>query len=254
MPRWMVMVTLLLSASVVNAGVNLLGYWDFDEGSGLAVQDSSGNANHGTVEGATWIDGALGHAALSFEGTDVVDIGDRSNLEVAAFSVGMCVRSSAFQNLWAYFLSEGQGTGCGCPSYAFWTGGGRGIQFFTCDGSTLSQTSAIPRESVFDGQWHRVVASHDGAFNRIYLDGIQVGGPVAAVAPNYNLLFHSDFRIGHISNACAGAFVGDIDEVKVWDSALSDEEIGALGECSPIFEDNFESSDTSAWSMTVSPP
>lgn len=248
---WAALVTIFLSASLVNAAGNLVGYWRFDEGSGLAAEDSSGNALHGTVEGATWIDGAFGPAALSFEGTDVVDMGDRSSLELPTLSVGMCVRSSAFQNVFAYFLSEGQGAGCGCPSYALWTGDGRGIQFYTCNGSTFSQTPAIPRTAVWDGSWHRVVATHDGSFNRIYLDGVQIGQPVTAVAPNYSLGFHSDFRIGHISNNCAGAFVGDIDEVMIWDSALSDQEIEALGDCTPIFEDDFESGDISAWSSTV---
>ena len=37
-----------------------VGYWSFDEGSGLVAKDLSGNANHGTLEGTapTWVDGA----------------------------------------------------------------------------------------------------------------------------------------------------------------------------------------------------
>ncbi|MDH7564592.1 MAG: PKD domain-containing protein [Candidatus Bathyarchaeota archaeon] len=58
----------LTSAEVLahyNAGVGqygrpetgLAGGWHFDEGSGTAASDYSGNGNHGTINGATWVDG-----------------------------------------------------------------------------------------------------------------------------------------------------------------------------------------------------
>ena len=33
---------------------NLVGYWDFEEGTGSAVNDLSGNVNNGTINGASW--------------------------------------------------------------------------------------------------------------------------------------------------------------------------------------------------------
>ena len=32
----------------------LVGYWNFNEGSGNTVTDLSGNGNNGTINGATW--------------------------------------------------------------------------------------------------------------------------------------------------------------------------------------------------------
>ena len=32
----------------------LVGYWNFNEGSGNTVTDLSGNGNNGTISGATW--------------------------------------------------------------------------------------------------------------------------------------------------------------------------------------------------------
>jgi len=48
----------------------LVGYWKFDEGGGTIAYDSSGNNNHGTLmNDPTWIDGKIGKA-LSFDGID----------------------------------------------------------------------------------------------------------------------------------------------------------------------------------------
>lgn len=35
----------------------LVGYWNFDEGSGAVANDSSGNGNNGTINGASWVAG-----------------------------------------------------------------------------------------------------------------------------------------------------------------------------------------------------
>jgi len=62
-----------------------IGYWSFDENSGLVAKDSSGNANHGTLEGTapTWVDGANpGGKAINFPGTNErVDCGNGAPLD-----------------------------------------------------------------------------------------------------------------------------------------------------------------------------
>jgi len=46
-----------------------IAYWRFNEGSGNIAYDSSGNNNNGTIYGATWVNGVIGKA-LSFDGVD----------------------------------------------------------------------------------------------------------------------------------------------------------------------------------------
>ena len=43
-------------------------YWRFDEGGGPTAYDSSGNGNHGTLNGGSWVKGKFGKA-LRFDGT-----------------------------------------------------------------------------------------------------------------------------------------------------------------------------------------
>ena len=46
--------------------VHLIGYWNFNEGSGDMVYDLSGNGNDGTVYGATWQAGEQGEGGFSY--------------------------------------------------------------------------------------------------------------------------------------------------------------------------------------------
>ncbi|MGB7000841.1 MAG: DUF2341 domain-containing protein [Halobacteriota archaeon] len=48
----------------------LVGYWNFNEGSGNMAYDSSGSGNEGTIHGATWVDNGSCKKALSFDGVD----------------------------------------------------------------------------------------------------------------------------------------------------------------------------------------
>jgi len=55
---------------VMAATPNLVGYWNFDEGAGTVVSDSSGNNNTGTLtNGPLWTAGKVGNA-LNFDGTN----------------------------------------------------------------------------------------------------------------------------------------------------------------------------------------
>ena len=60
----------------------LVGYWNFNEGSGTTAGDTSGNNNNGALtNGPTWTSGKVGSGAVSFDGTnDYVDLGNPNSL------------------------------------------------------------------------------------------------------------------------------------------------------------------------------
>lgn len=141
MRRWLAAAFLVLLVSSVQAQVSSVGLWNFDEGSGLAAMDSSGEAGHGNISGATWIDGAQGPHALRFDGNDGVYMGNPSSLEPATLSVGMCVRSSVHQG-YKLLLSEGL-HGCDCASYALVNDQQDEVYFHTCTGTVAPFSSKI---------------------------------------------------------------------------------------------------------------
>ena len=70
-----VLVSFVLVLSLaVSAQADLVGYWNFDEGSGTVALDSSGNGLDGTLNGdPQWVVGQVG-GALEFDGDDSVEI------------------------------------------------------------------------------------------------------------------------------------------------------------------------------------
>jgi hypothetical protein len=59
----------LVMGLVNSASAELVGHWRFDEGTGNAANDSSGNGNHGTlIDSVQWDVGQIG-GALKFDGT-----------------------------------------------------------------------------------------------------------------------------------------------------------------------------------------
>src|SRR3989344_985239 len=67
------------------SNLGLVGYWTFDEGTGLRANDFSGKNNYGTLSGTTkptWVSGKHGKA-LSFDGTSgYVDAGNQSSVNL----------------------------------------------------------------------------------------------------------------------------------------------------------------------------
>ena len=91
----------MLGIGVVNAGHvgGVLGYWQFDEGSGTTTADASGHGNDGTlVGGPAWTTDVppspAGNAAsLEFSGAgNHVDAGSGINVANSSFTVSAWVK------------------------------------------------------------------------------------------------------------------------------------------------------------------
>jgi len=79
-------------------------------------------------------------------------------------------------------------------------------------------------EVINDGKWHHVVGRRTG--NRLYVfkDGVQSGGWVQAGSDG-NVNVNDPLVIADASWGTSGHFIGMIDEVRVWNRSLSNEEI-----------------------------
>src|SRR2546427_8380874 len=85
--------------------------WMFDEGSGTTTYDRSGNGNNGTlVNGPTWVPGVIGNA-LSFNGSNYVQIPDSQSLNITGnqFSISAWVNPRAQSNPFADIVSKRSG-------------------------------------------------------------------------------------------------------------------------------------------------
>ena len=80
---------------------------------------------------------------------------------------------------------------------------------------------------IWDGQWHHVAGTYDGSFVRLYVDSVEVGsGTPTSITIGYRLSPDNDLIIGQYTGTCRQyPFKGDIDEVEIFDRALSASEI-----------------------------
>jgi Concanavalin A-like lectin/glucanases superfamily len=218
-------------ASPAAASGRLVGDWKLDEGSGTRAADSSGSGNDGVVSGgAFWVAGRWG-AALSFAGTTgAVRVPDSSALEpVSAVSVSAWVKHDRSPGAYRYIVAKGA-TGCIAASYGLYSGPNGGLEFYVSQSrGTKYARSPDAGTRVWDGNWHLVFGTFDGTTVRLFVDGIQVGaGTQSPGALEYLLPQSNDLFIGDYPGCATHEFLGVIDEVKIWNQALTAAEITAI--------------------------
>ena len=196
----------------------LVAAYGFNEGGGTTVSDVSGNNNNGAITGATWTTQGRFGSALSFNGVNnVVRIASSLSLNVSsAMTLEAWIKPTAAQSGWrtimqreaeAYFLNASNSDGALLPS-----GGG------TFNGTTayVSGTTANPVNV-----WTHVALTYDGAALRLYVNGVLAANQSrsGAIQTNSNPVW-----IG--GNSPYGEyFQGLIDEVRIYNRALSQAEI-----------------------------
>lgn len=178
-------------------------FWHLDESVGAVAAHDSMNANHGSLAGPARIAGRFGRA-LRFDGVDDQVVVPRSaSLEPATITVEGWLRAPASPGNFRYVVVNGA-NGCLTPSYGIYTGAGGGLAFVVsgADDSTDTASPAAPA-TVWDGAWHHVAGTFDGATVRLY-DGAEVGDGTPATAPiAYGLPTSTDTRFGMFGGTCA---------------------------------------------------
>jgi hypothetical protein len=202
----------------------------------VAWYKAEGNANatlhiyNGTAIGATYGPGEVGQA-FQFNGGGYVRAPDLQvppfpTLDTPAVTVEGWVKSSTVST-YKYIVSKGADSSL-AASYGLYTGGNGGLVFYIFSGSDLAfSPSAGP--GIWDGKWHHVAGTDDGSFVRLYVDGKQFGnGTPSNLKIDYNLPDGSDLIIGSYLGPGTWGFTGSVDELTVYDRALSPGKIQAI--------------------------
>lgn len=96
-------------------------------------------------------------------------------------------------------------------------------------GTGSSGVTTLPGPPAVIGEWTHLMATYDGATARFYVNGALVSTASTAFAPNDGSVGASMLRIGAMDTVSEGQafFVGLIDEVSVYSTALSDARVQA---------------------------
>ena len=204
----------------------LVGHWTFDDIDGTTVPDNSGNGNDGTmVNSPQQINGVTG-AALDFDESnpDYIEIGDQSALDITDdISISAWIRGVVNQD--TIFSKYNFGAQVG---YMLLNVGADYVFRINGDGGPSVRVTGPPYN---DGNWHHIVAVKEGnELLRIYMNGREAsdqyenqdaGQPI--VAPT-GITAH----IGRRSDNSGYIYNGDLDDVRVYNRALSPSEIEML--------------------------
>jgi beta-galactosidase len=187
-----------------------------------------------TTGGGTLVPGRLGGALTLGPGDRPQSVAAGAALQPQAVTVTAWVRADGAPGFARYLVAKGGDLDCSKASYALYTGhaGAPGLRFYVDAGGTLA-FSPSGGTALWDGAWHMVAGTYDGAAVRLYVDGREAGaGTPATGAIDYALAF-SPLNIGGFSGAasCRGLetrFFGATDEVRIYDRALPASEIARL--------------------------
>ena len=213
--------------------VGLVGWWT-GGGSGLSWEDHSGSGNHGTLEaGPTWTLGQDGKRnALSFDGTDdivtiPVTLSNKitTNITLAAW-VNTRDQSGQHQNIISEIYDAGADT-----NIQFKLGLGNDLQILQmCTGFYNAgwQEATDPNNVPYPG-WFHAAGSYDGTVVRLYINGKEVSTLVSGTAlPTGTSGWVIGRRHDTFSSGTSIYWNGDIDDVRVYNRALSAGEIATL--------------------------
>ncbi|MCG8386206.1 MAG: LamG domain-containing protein [Cytophagales bacterium] len=203
-------------------------YWPFDEASGTVAADSSGNGLAGTLAGGLTFEansapGIIGNA-LTFDGVD-----DRVSKDDAAtfgaldfpFTLSTWVKTTGTNDVFV-FLGDKDDT----DTYFAIRNNGEGNVRLQARFNRGSQN--INGGNLNDGAWHHVAGVfRDANFHELFLDGASQGTLIPSDG------FYSPgidrFTAGRADDSTpANQFVGELDEVKLFDRALNTNEIQTL--------------------------
>ena len=197
----------------------LVAAYGFNESKGTVAADATGKGHTGTITNATWTSSGRFGSALTFNGSSSrVTVAHASDLNL---TTGMTLEAWVFPTTTSgvrdILIKEGSGVDIynlyarnwrGRPESNILTGGTNR----TAEGTALAANA-----------WTHVAGTYDGTTLRLYINGVQaasttVSGPIASST--------GPVRIG--GNSLWGEyFQGRIDEVRIYNRALSQAEIQA---------------------------
>ncbi len=211
------------------AGVpGLVGWWAFDEGAGDVAADGSGHGHDGAINDATWIAGQLG-SALDFNGSAYVDVPPECFATIAeqvtlAFWVNIPAADLQQSNFVMAAYSDPADNGarvfsCHLP----WAGS---TVYFDTSGPGYDRTSqAVPASDLVDDWSHWAFVKNATTGDKwIYRNGDLWHSATGKNKPLQGADV-TKFTIGTKASLAEGWYTGKIDDVQLYDIALTQEQV-----------------------------
>lgn len=199
---------------------NVMAIWLFDEGSGDTIEDSSGNGNDGEIIDATWIDDGVFGNALEFDGVDdYAEVPDSPYLDTELLEeftiMGWFMMYNpdtdgpVYRKIGVYALNANHGNNFEFASFG--PGG---------------QDDWLHGGDVDENVWYHMTVTYDGTNVSVHYGGEQV----STRAIGFGFADTDDvLRLGTWDPG-GGQFIGVIDELAIFNTALDGDDMKDLME------------------------
>jgi len=188
-------------------------HYSFDSSRGVVVTDESGQGHHGNVHGASYESNGRVGGAMSFDGDNDYISTSGISLREFTFSAWIKTNTGGLNNRRIFLLSDG--TYC----YALQCNVRGSVGIYVADGVEVNEYDW----SFQLGKWTHVTVTHDGSIFKIYKDGRLTEIGYIKTSGVTGTLY-----IGGTDRHRGGFWHGMIDELFIFNRALSDSEIERL--------------------------
>ena len=198
----------------------LVGWWKFDETQGTTAKDSSGGNHNGTLVGnAKWAHGRTG-GAIALDGAgSFVRIADQSAFDMGDQTTIACwVNIHSVSADWMTIVAKGDN--------AWRLSTINQDKKFHFSVNDWNRTAGLNGSTTINAdEWHHLAAVYNGSVLQLYIDGkLDASQPwTGGIGKN-----DSDVLIGENAQQSGRFFNGLIDDVRIYNHALSESEIKAL--------------------------
>jgi hypothetical protein len=207
-----------------------VGEWKLDEGTGSLAGDTGSGGNNGTLEGTySWAAGYENSAVEFFDGRVLVP--DAAVLR-PQYEVTTCawIKYSNPQSENNRVVVKGADN---WETYVLWVSGSSSLAFSINEhtaGPNEPNTFQISENALYMNEWAHIAGTYDGTYMKLFVNGEVVDSSDEASGITLSQET-SGLAIGNKSDAIDTPFAGIIDEVCVYDVALTEAEVAyvALG-------------------------
>ncbi|MFA6340718.1 MAG: LamG-like jellyroll fold domain-containing protein [Candidatus Paceibacterota bacterium] len=213
------------SSTLHSIGDQLVREYTFDMPQvGSLTYDTSGFGNNGTITGATYAatSGYNNKGTYSFDGSDYIST---PNLELSYLTVTAWINTSNPSIAYQAIVTKADQTATTPWDFRFIGSSGGKIHLAANIGGVYAGY-ALSDITLKADTWYHVAATYDGSRVRIYIDGVK-HGETAATGVIYSKTLNVMIGARNPS-APENFFVGKIDDVRIYDSALSSSDIQKL--------------------------
>jgi hypothetical protein len=218
----------------VSATATLVNYWNLDENTGVTANDTADSKNCTLTGGATWATGKYNSGVVFGDDNDYLDCVDITALNSTQnFSIGLWAKQTNTSDA-IFYIKEKSST-----ERVYIAGHAGGTIYFEVRNADSSYGGWNSNGTLTTNEWFHIVMVYDGTQStndaklKVYINGspitLSFSGTIPTSTPNlatYPLLF----------GYTASGWVGLVDDIHLYSTSMTAEEVSALYEPTPPIE------------------